>query len=204
MFRMQLEHFGFLPLWELIDAALMGAAGPLEVTTGLGLAFRWDSGRVVNTFQSFDYWSKEGDGRQIAAHKQQLAGAYADWTRELRRYVTTLEAHAVPLEFELPEPSGRFSPERFRMTETYCVEQARVTSGRGAANITEHSFGDLGTVVVTVLADDGMSHYYPLSAEGLNDIHRDIRNTGDGRPMVAFPGSILYDEKTRRLRPDDS
>jgi hypothetical protein len=203
MFHLQLEHFGFLSLWELIDAALINDQNTRTVTTDLGHVFQWTGNKVKITFESFNYWSQIGKGRKIDASQQQLAAAYADWTRELRRYVTTLDAHSVPLAFELPDLSSSSVPESFKLQETYCVERLDRPGGASLANITEHSFGDLGTVAVTLVTDEAMSHFYPLTAEGLNHIHRDIRTHADARPLVSFPGSILYDQKTRGLRPDN-
>ena len=39
---------------------------------------------------------------------------------------------------------------------------------------------------------------------GLNDVHAYLRDRIPGGHTVAFPGTILYDESTRRLRPDAS
>ncbi len=208
MFRIQLEHFGFLPLWRLIDAALLTAVDEdaRQYITDAGLSLGWSSDRVQINFETFNYWSSVGGGKQLAAHGQILATGYANWTRELRRYANTLSAHDIPTEIRMP-PSATDSTgcERFRLLDSYCVETVRAPGKSSWARVTEHSFSDLGTVAVTVAAATGLEHYFPLSAEGLNDIHRDIRRgLGDGgeRPMVAFPGCILYDEKSRYLLPD--
>jgi hypothetical protein len=44
-----------------------------------------------------------------------------------------------------------------------------------------------------------LEHYYPLEPQGINEIHAAIRQTGLAEGTVAFPGSILYDEKSRCL-----
>ncbi len=70
--------------------------------------------------------------------------------------------------------------------------------------VTEHSFGELGTIAVSYAGEQGLENYYPLSPQGLNDIHSDIRARGLGEHTVAFPGCILYDEKSRVLMADSN
>jgi hypothetical protein len=62
MLRMQLEHFGFLSLWELLDAAINTPAQLLEVHTPGGLKFRWQDGAVHSVFETFDWWANRGGG----------------------------------------------------------------------------------------------------------------------------------------------
>ena len=50
LLRLQLEQYGFLPLWELLDAAMNPPAAPLEVTTGGGLKFKWQDDAVHGFF----------------------------------------------------------------------------------------------------------------------------------------------------------
>ena len=43
LLRMQLEHFGFLGLWQLLDAAMESGEDSLEVRGREGQRFRWDA-----------------------------------------------------------------------------------------------------------------------------------------------------------------
>ena len=95
LLNLQLEHYGFLPLWELLDAAICSPSGKLEVSTPAGLRFRWQDGAVHSFFESFDWWARYGGGAEKVAEDQHLQSAYADWTREYRRYLTMLSAHGV-------------------------------------------------------------------------------------------------------------
>ncbi|MEJ8567111.1 hypothetical protein [Elongatibacter sediminis] len=195
MFRLQLEHFGFLPLWELIDAALAGREEPLEVRTDGGQAYTWRDGVVTTEYQTFDHWAKTGPGSQVESARGKLAGGYAEWTRQLRQYLTTLSAHAIPVRFVLPGPNP--AP----VAGTYLTEDSSRPPPPHSATVTEHSFSDLGTVCVTVVRDGRQCNHYPLQASGLNHIHEDIRAEGlEG--AVAYPGSILYDAASRMLIPD--
>jgi len=193
MFRLQLEHFGFLPLWQLLDAALNGQEEECEVALENGQVYRWRNGAVHTTFETFDYWSQSGSGMRVDSFRGSLAGAYAGWTRVMRQYLTTLAAHRVPLEFFLPGLSQEALPGSFFVETT-----TRVAVGR-CAEVTEHSFAELGSICVSVVIDNQQFNYYPLRPQGLNDIQQAIRERGLGGKTVSFPGTILYDEKNRSL-----
>jgi hypothetical protein len=195
MLRLQLEHFGFLPLWELLDAALSGSNGELRVGTPSGKTLEWKDGEVHAVFETFDFWAREGGGAGLPAARLALAGGYGDWTREMRQYTTTLRAHGVAICFHLPGGGPA-------LAGTWFSEDSGAAPQDGDPAVTEHSFGDLGTVAVTAVAGDRLENYYPLRPRGLNDIQARLREVVRGGHMVAFPATILYDEQTRRLRPD--
>jgi hypothetical protein len=195
LLRMQLEHFGFLPLWELLDAALTGRVDPLTVTTPGGQKYEWRDGRIHTAFQTFDFWANQGGGADLPGGRLALAEAYGDHTRELRQYLTTLQAHGLNLHFHLPD-SGR------SLQGSFFVESSEAVASVPDPVVTEHSYGDLGTVAITVVQDGRVENYYPLGPRGLNDIHACLRDRIPGGHTVAFPATIVYDEKTRRLCPD--
>ncbi len=195
MLRLQLDHFGFLPLWELLDAALSGSAGPVSACTAKGQEFSWEDGAVHTLFETFDSWASQGGGARVSAERQALAAGYGDWTREIRQYLTTLRAHGLDVRFHL---AGDDVP----LEGTFLKEQSTSAPGTGDSTITEHSYGELGTIAVTVRNDNHVENYYPLRPRGLNDIQGHIRTHVPGVHSVAFPGTILYDEKTRKLVPD--
>ena len=195
MLKLQLEHFGFLPMWELLDAALNVQTGPLKIMSEGGQAYEWKNGVVWTCFQTFDRWSNSGSGANVEATRQGLAAAYGDWTRETRQYLTTLGAHGLDVRFKLP---GSDTP----VQGTFLIEPGLSSSIDGDSIITEHSYAELGTIAVTASSEGKINHYYPLNPKGLNDIHAHIRETVPGVHTVAFPGTILYDEKTRCLVPD--
>lgn len=192
LLRLQLEHYGFLPMWELLDAALTGADDTLEVKTPGGLIFRWRDGSVHGFFETFDWWAQHGGGSEIPADDQQLQNAYADWTREYRRYVTVLTAHGVRVSQHLP------GLEDAELTDTFLLEESTVTPDKFAASVTEHSVDDLGIVAVTVVNGERQMNLYPLQASGLNDLHQFINAQGYGGD-TAYPAQLHYDEATRQL-----
>lgn len=195
MLRMQLDHFGFLPLWELLDAALSGSAESLTVQTESGLQFSWSGGAVHTDFETFDSWASRGRGARLSAERLALAAGYGDWTREVRQYLTTLNAHGLEVRFHLPGNGTA-------LEGTFLREQSDALPGSGDSTITEHSYSELGTVAVTLRNGESVENFYPLCPQGLNDIQVYIRKNVPGVHMVAFPGTILYDEKTRLLIPD--
>jgi len=192
LLRLQLEHYGFLPLWELLDAAISPPAEPLEVSTADGLKFKWQDGAVHSFFESFDWWAKYGSGAEEPVSEQLLQTAYADWTREYRRYLTMLTAHGVKIEQHLPglEDAG--------LEDSFLLEESTVIPNQSAAVVTEHSAGDLGTIAVTVVSGKRQMNFYPLQASGLNDLHQFIREQGYAGD-IAYPGRVCYDESSRQL-----
>ena len=195
MLRLQLQHYGFLPLWELLDTAIHSPEHVLQVQTAEGLSLEWKNGAVHSFFETFDWWAEHGAGADRPASKQQLQTAYADWTREYRRYLTMLNAHGVKVSQHLP------GHEDAELSDTFLLEESTVTPAQNAVPVTEHSTDDLGTVAVTVVSADRQINFYPLLANGLNDLHRYIQAEGYGGD-VAFPGNIVYDQKTRQLIAD--
>ena len=69
MLRLQLDHFGFLPLWKLLDAALEGQHS-LAVASERGMRLEWRDGAVHTAFQTFDYWANAGAGAALPAERQ--------------------------------------------------------------------------------------------------------------------------------------
>jgi hypothetical protein len=195
MLQLQLDHFGFLPLWELLDAALSCRSDPLTVETQSGKAFEWKEGMVHTDYETFDWWASGGSGSARVASQQGLAEGYAAWTREVRQYLTTLQAHGLTLRFHSPADGEP-------LTGTFFAEKGELVQGSGASTITEHSYEELGTIAITVINGNRVENYYPLSAQGLNDVHAYLRDHLTGSQTLAFPGTILYDEKTRKLVPD--
>jgi len=184
-------------MWELLDAALSGRTTPLVVATQCGQEFTWKDGAVHTDYETFDNWASSGPGKQILSERQALSAAYGDWTREVRQYLTTLTAHGLELNLRL---AGSGQP----LDGTYFMEKAGAVAGASDTTITEHSYSELGTIAVTLRNGDTVENYYPLCPQGLNDIHAHLRQHSPGVHTVAFPGTILYDEKTRRLSADVS
>jgi hypothetical protein len=199
MFHLQLEHFGFLPLWQLIDAALEQSASLVDADTDSGARFSWRDGAVHTEYQTFDYWARTGLGKAVEARRGKLAEGYANWTRQLRQYLTTLRAHAVPVALHLP---GHLPGQESPLGGNYFVESGAAPSQDCDACVTEHSFAELGTVCVSHAHDGVLDHYYPLASQGINEIHAAIRQSSLADAVVSYPGTVLYDENTRSLVAD--
>jgi hypothetical protein len=193
MLRLQLEHFGFLPLWELIDAALNHSKPVQTITTDNGLSLEWRDQAVYTQFETFDFWATRGAGRDRPAARMSLAHDYEQWTREYRQYLNLLQAHGVVVRQVLP---GDPTP----LEGSFFTESAAGEMPGEVASVTEHSAAELGTIAVSVVDGNRLVNYYPLNAGGLNDLHRAIRESGLAAGDFAFPGNIRYDEETRRLQ----
>jgi hypothetical protein len=195
LLHLQLEHYGFLPLWELLDAALNSPEQPLTVTSSRGKPWEWRDGVVYTAFETFDYWAGEGMGAGLPATRMALAAGYAEWTRELRQFLTTLRAHGLTVKLHLPGTEEV-------LDGSFLSDASLAVAGDLDCAVTEHSFDDLGTIAITAVREGHVENFYPLRPRGLNEIHALLRDCAAGGRTVAFPGTILYDEATRRLRPD--
>ena len=196
MLRMQLEHFGFLPMWELLDAALNEPDKEFQVESPSGKSFTWRDQAVHTRFETFDFWAQKGGGKGMAATRLMLAENYGDWTREVRQYLTTLAAHGIELKFHLPDL------EQEELTESFLVEISENSPPPDATTVTEHSYNEMGTIAVTLVKNERQVNYYPISPLGLNDIHNAIRDQVPHGHTVAYPGTILYHEAKRQLIPE--
>ena len=77
MLRMQLDHFGFLPLWELLDAALSERPGPLLIKTQSGREFEWKTAPFTHPTKRSTVGRPAAQGRkltQYSIHWRQLTG----------------------------------------------------------------------------------------------------------------------------------
>jgi len=198
MMRLQLDHFGFLPMWELLDAALNARAETLRVQSANGPVFEWREQAVHSRFETFDHWANKGGGHERESARQRLAEGYSNWTREIRQYMTTLSAHGVKLDFHLPGASEE------PLSGSYFIEQSADEPAAQVASVTEHSFADLGTIAISLVSAGKLLNFYPLSPAGLNDIHAEIRKLVPAGHTVAFPGTVLYSETSRRLRAESN
>ena len=195
LLHLQLEHFGFLPLWELLDAALEGAPGPMAVKGRLGQSLEWRDGAVTAVFETFDHWASQGGGRSIADDPTALAEGYADWTREYRQYLVTLAAHGIEVRQSLP---GQDAP----LEGAFLVEETPLPDSDGAARVTEHARGELGVIAISLAAEGRLRNHYPLTPGGLNAIHDALRDETVAAGGLAYPGDIRCDAAARRLAPD--
>lgn len=194
LLHLQLEHFGFLPLWSLLDAALSNQAEPFSAQGRHGQAFEWRNGTVHARFETFDHWANQGGGRDVAA--ADLVTAYADWTREYRQYLVTLGAHGIQVHQHLPGEAevGPGTP--------FIVESAPLPEPGALARVTEQPGGDLGVIALTLWTGDALRHYYPIAPDGLNAIHDALRDATVAAGGLAYPARLCCDSGTRRLVPD--
>jgi len=190
MQRLQLEHFGFLPLWELLDAALDAQTEPLSVVGQAGQVFEWDGARVRCQFETFDAFA-----RRDPHTAEELPERYAAWTREYRQYLLTLAAHGVPLVQHLP---GIDTP----LEGNVLVESLPWSPDPDACGVTEQGCAELGVIAITVVDGEQLLNFYPLNPRGLDEMHRQIREAGHAARGFAYPGRLLFDPANRCLVPE--
>ena len=195
MLKLQLEHFGFESLWRLIFAALEETDDIVPVRGTQRHAFEFGNGCVQTHFETFDYWAHSGDGKKLQASASELAEAYAAWTIEYRQYLATLQAHSIPV---IQYQAGQAEP----LQGTYLVESSSNTCSADVSEITEHSAEPLGVLAISRVIDGHQQNYYPLSPEGLGDIHEALRADPVGPGGFAYPGRILCDADLRILVPE--
>lgn len=189
MLKLQLEHFGFTVLWELLDAALESADATPPLHGTLGQQFQWDGEQVIARFETFDFWAGEGGGRELDSAS--LGASYIDWTREYRQILITLTAHGVPVTQIL---AGTGSV----LEGLYHIEDGGPAIDAAPA-ITEHGGESMGTLAVTVVHEGQMRHYYPLAPEGSNKIHSDLVRLRVAHQGLSYPGRVCFDGDLRRL-----
>ena len=81
---------------------------------------------------------------------------------------------------------------------SFMVEKSTAAPREHAAPMTEHSAGELGPVALSVVGGGRQLNFYPLLAEGINELHRHLREQGLGGG-IDYPGRIRYDEDSRQL-----
>ncbi|MEM1410751.1 MAG: hypothetical protein AAGH19_00220 [Pseudomonadota bacterium] len=192
MHKMQLEHFGFGALWELLDAALEEEVAERAVQGSAGQRFRWRDGAVHAQFETFDAWASRGGGSALA--DDELAAGYLDWTREYRQILITLAAHGVTVLQHLPEDPAP-------LEALFLIEEAG-PADTDATAITEHDGGDLGSLAVTVADGGRLRHFYPLAPEGSNALHAHIAELGIAHQGLSYPGRLCVNREKRRLSAD--
>jgi hypothetical protein len=190
MLHLQLEHLGVQPLWQLLDAALHARSEPLSVVGRMGQSFSWDGRQVRCEFETFDAFA-----RRDPADAEDLPQRYAAWLQEYRQYLLALAAHCVPLVQHLP---GADTP----LDGTFLVESVPWAGQADACAVTEQACNELGVVAVTVAIADQLLNFYPLSPQGLDDLHRHIRQAGHASGGLAYPGELVFDPGNRSLAPE--
>jgi hypothetical protein len=189
LLNLQLAHIGLQPLWDLLDAAL-SAGEPASVVGAHGQVFEWDGQVVRCQFETFDAFA-----RREPADARELPDRYAQWVRGYRQCLLSLRAHQVPYTQHLP---GHDTP----LEGSFVVENVPWAAAREACCVTEHSLPQLGVIAVSVVAGDQLLNFYPLAPEGLNDLHRHIRERDWACSGFAYPGQLVFDSELRCLAPD--
>lgn len=203
LLRVQLEHAGFGPLWELLEGALYRPEEPIAVDTEPGNRFLTHQGQAWTPVLDFDTWAA---GRNTPDEK-----GYLDWQKTQRQYIAGLAAHGIEV-IPTAARSGVYSTDaevalsiaqaaplepddrlRIVVTGEDSPDEAAVVA------MTEHASPELGPIAYTVLvqgADGGvryLGHDYPLAPEAITAIRDDWQR------FAARLGARFHMEQPQRL-----
>lgn len=214
LLRVQLEHAGFGPLWQLLEAALYRPDEPTVVTTDTGNRFLTHQGQAWTPILDFDAWA--------AARDAPAEADYLAWQKTQRQYIAGLSAHGITVTPTVARP-GIYSADaevalsiaqaaaldpgdRLRVPITGDPEP----DSAAIVALTEHASPELGPIAYSVMvqgADGGvqyLGHDYPLAPEAIAAIRDDWQRFAaamGARFHMEQPGRLLVGGEPPALMP---
>jgi hypothetical protein len=222
LMKVQLDHGGFGPLWNLVENALFQRSEADREIADTGNLFIWNGQEVLSPFYTLSEWIS---GSRCPGRR--TLDGYLAWLRVQRQFVTGLEAHNVPLALTTPDAhllesdiksaarlAGelRLKDQRIRHADTPENEQTKGTSGNRLIAI-EHATHETGPVAFSMVLESGTgeilscTHYYPVRREGLDAIRALIADHGRALGIETAhrqPGIINHDPDTGELLGTDT
>lgn len=212
LLKIQLDHAGLGPFWQLLEAALLRPNEAEHVQLAEQNEFIALNGELITVFHTFDEWA--------ARQGNDLTG-YRHWLLRQRLYEAGLAAHGLAIrrlrsqEKLHADCSGKLSAllaeQEIRADVLREPEQDLPELDEAALILlTEHSTPELGPVAYTVLvqaSDDQMlylSNEYPLSVDAATALRERWAETATrlGLPLhLAQPGEILTSDDGHHLMP---
>lgn len=217
LLKVQLEHAGFGPLWQLLEAALFTDRPPARVELPEGNLFLVDGAEAYVRFLTFAQW------REQLPDSADPAADYGRFHQLQRQYTAGLAAHG--LSVQTVEPHADLTAEEMdtalgiaRMEamppDTEEVNEVIVDKNdwRDVAGIslTEHSRAGMGPVAYTVVAYDGRdqviyyANQYPLTPDAIQRIRGHWQDVAAQQGLeLSFmqPGDILHGPEAGQLVP---
>ncbi len=183
MMRTQFEHAGFLPEWEIIEAALLSQQPQLRQHSPCHNDYFLYQQLVFTPFFSYDFWATHGPGKALPADERRQG--WLRWLQRQRQGVAVMQSHGLDVRQYLP----RQWPESQQkiclgginqqvVNEDFFTEiHAPIDETRGVT-VTEQHIPGLGTVAYTLSQDNGrhLQHLYPLTPEALNTIPQHLQS----------------------------
>jgi hypothetical protein len=213
LLQVQLENVDLLPLWHLLEHSLLGREGAQRVDLPPGNMMVAIGDDAHAAFQSFDAWALARPGTK------DLQQGYVAWVRSQRQYLAALQAYGFRLHQRLPSdspaPGEKGIKELLKAPELtgHWYQEDNLASSQAAAAarvlITDQFDPEVGTVAYTLDYLDrrgqslGLSHYYPLSPEGLHALIDHLRADlaeHDLPYQVLHPERLCHDPQGTGLR----
>jgi hypothetical protein len=214
LLRVQLDHAGFGPLWQLLEAALYRPETPTVVDTDAGNRFLTHQGQAWTPIVDFDAWA--------AAREEPDEADYLAWQKTQRQYIAGLAAHGIEVT-PTAARSGIYSEDAevaLTVAQAAALDpgdrlQVPVTGEPNPGDaaivaLTEQASPELGPVAYTVMvqgADGGvryLGHDYPLAPEAIAAIRDDWQRFAaqmGARFHLEQPGRLLVGGQPPALMP---
>jgi len=184
LMKVQLDHGGFGPLWNLIEAALFQRGAPLREQLDAGNRYLLTGGRAHTPYYTVAEWLNHPPAGVPAT-----LAAYLDWLRLQRQYDAGLAAHGIQVVHE--RPAADDSPGAVRRSTDPALADPDVRSETTAAwtqgntptrvILLEHGTAELGPVAYSLAVLDErdlpleLTHRYPLNRRAMQRIEREAR-----------------------------
>jgi len=183
MMRAQFEHAGFLPEWEIIEAALLSEQPQLRQHSPFHNDYFLYRQMVFTPFFSYDFWAAHGPGREMSAKYRRQA--WLGWLQHQRQAVAVMQSHGLDVRQYLPrqwpEPEQKICLGDINqqvVKEDFFTEiHSPIDESRGVT-VTEQHIPGLGTVAYTLSQNNGshLQHLYPLTPSALDAIPRHLQS----------------------------
>ncbi len=217
LMKIQLEHAGFGPLWQLLESALFIDQPPARIELPEGNLIIVDGTEAFARFLTFRQWSAEHPD------SEHPAADYGRFHQLQRQYTAGLAAHGLQvhsvehavalrddnLDKALSEARMCAMPANTQHVNEIVTQSDHWTDVAGIS-LTEHSRPGLGPIAFTVLVRSGdgrILHYanqYPLAPEAVSHTRDLWRATAERFGLeleVIQPGDVLHTPSRDQLLP---
>ncbi len=218
LMRVQFEHAGFLPLWQLIESALYHPDGIERIELDAHQFFATGGG-VWTTWTTFDEWSQHS-----TAEGEDAVAGYNDWLQTQRQYMAGLESHGIDVRVTPQRPGLSASDNEVALSiaQSHCLDDTAqwlregiedrmdTTDTAAVITVTEQASERLGPFAYTVLVQSadgqllGLFNDYPLTPKAMQSIVEDWQAEAKRRDAVFHlerPGQVICHGKPARLQP---
>ena len=216
LLKIQLDHSGMAPLWNVLEGALFRPEETHEIRLDTGNQFIQRGNSVYSAFYTFDQWAERDE---LAG--DDAFGSYALWLKQQRIVEAGAGAHGLDVHhLDAAAPVGPGCGNKLqRLVEHHGISGDVLTEVRsslgslaGASVIlmTEQASADLGLIAYTLLAQDAegrllhLANEYPLTAAAAAEIRQRWAGVAADLGLelqLARPGRVVVSDDGRHLVP---